>query len=535
MLPEASLVFLDELLNANSAILNSLLMVLNERVFRRGRETRLLPLLMVVSASNRLPEDDALGALFDRFLLRVRCDNVAPGAAQRRAGGRLEARSAPGRGGRGIRYRRHPPLESHAGRCRSGQVRTAYVELVHRLRHAGIPISDRRAVKLQRLLAASALLCGRLTVNATDLWVLRYIWDTEEQQEVLASIVQDAIDRSGDRARGEPSPRPRRRRTRSGMPGKRFAAYCPAGGRGDLPRHGEELPERSSWLVGGPLPMGQRPAAARVPGEAGRVLGNRWDGSTHGMRMWLRSMNREHRLGHSPRSPRRGGRRPLAAGRGRRGLRRLGCRLASRSAIRRRVAMAAGRSGRGTAVLGPRRRTIAAAAARGCRRGGFPKGRGPRCCGGWACELPPGRACRPERGDGCRWPWSARTAWKRLRSCSRGSTSGRPMRSRPRKSDSTAGDLPSRPTAAWRYTASTALLPCRLPGQRWVEREGIAVPAGWTWTPAVEAGACAAGLRACRGRRGIMACGWSWERIAGDAVRARDAGRGQGDGEELQS
>src|SRR5436190_20050408 len=76
MLPEASLVFLDELLNANSAILNSMLMVLNERVFRRGRETRRLPLLMVIGASNRLPEDDALGALFDRFLLRVTCDNV---------------------------------------------------------------------------------------------------------------------------------------------------------------------------------------------------------------------------------------------------------------------------------------------------------------------------------------------------------------------------------------------------------------------------------------------------------------------------
>src|SRR5499433_3574954 len=76
MLPEAAVVFLDELFNANSAILNSLLTVLNERIFRRGRETRRLPTLMVVGASNRLPEDEALGALFDRFLVRVRCDNV---------------------------------------------------------------------------------------------------------------------------------------------------------------------------------------------------------------------------------------------------------------------------------------------------------------------------------------------------------------------------------------------------------------------------------------------------------------------------
>src|SRR3954449_8011677 len=76
MLPEASLVFLDELLNANSAILNSLLTALNERVFRRGKESRPLKALMFVSASNRLPEDDALKALFDRFLLRVHCDNV---------------------------------------------------------------------------------------------------------------------------------------------------------------------------------------------------------------------------------------------------------------------------------------------------------------------------------------------------------------------------------------------------------------------------------------------------------------------------
>src|SRR5579859_7074812 len=77
MLPEASLVFLDELLNANSAILNSLLVALNEKMFRRGKESRPLAALLFVGASNHLPEDDALHALFDRFLLRVHCDNVA--------------------------------------------------------------------------------------------------------------------------------------------------------------------------------------------------------------------------------------------------------------------------------------------------------------------------------------------------------------------------------------------------------------------------------------------------------------------------
>jgi MoxR-like ATPase len=84
-------------------------------------------------------------------------------------------------------------LQSLLRQADFSQVRSVYLELIHRLRHAGIAISDRRAVKLQRLQAASALLCGRLVVFRTDLWILRYIWDTEEQQEVIASIVQEAV------------------------------------------------------------------------------------------------------------------------------------------------------------------------------------------------------------------------------------------------------------------------------------------------------------------------------------------------------
>jgi len=207
MLPEASLVFLDELLNANSAILNSLLMVLNERVFRRGRETTPLPLLMVIGTSNRLPEDDALGALFDRFLLRVRCDNVAPERIQDVliAGWELDlGRIKPAAVFPVEDIRR---LNAMLAEVDLVPARPVYMEMIHRLRYAGIPVSDRRAVKLQRLMAASALLCGRLEVKASDLWVLRYIWDTEDQQEVLASIVQDAIDKSGGSQTADTHPR----------------------------------------------------------------------------------------------------------------------------------------------------------------------------------------------------------------------------------------------------------------------------------------------------------------------------------------
>src|SRR3954452_2586056 len=76
MLPEAEFVFLDELFNANSAILNNLLSVLNERVYRRGAEVHRLPLLSLFAASNHLAEDQALRALFDRFLIRCHVDDL---------------------------------------------------------------------------------------------------------------------------------------------------------------------------------------------------------------------------------------------------------------------------------------------------------------------------------------------------------------------------------------------------------------------------------------------------------------------------
>ena len=76
LLPTAEVVFLDEIFKANSAILNSLLSLLNERRLYIGAERIDVPLLALFAASNELPDDDSLEALLDRFVLRIRSGNV---------------------------------------------------------------------------------------------------------------------------------------------------------------------------------------------------------------------------------------------------------------------------------------------------------------------------------------------------------------------------------------------------------------------------------------------------------------------------
>lgn len=195
MMPEASMVFLDEIFNANSAILNSLLMNLNERVFRRGKETRQLPALMFVGASNLLPEDESLNALLDRFLIRIQCDYVAPDLLEGVliSGWKLDNKSTE-----------QPPLikpeeikelQAQSRQVNLDNIRKDYVQAIRALRNAGVKVSDRRAVKVQNLIAASATICGRTEAILSDLWVMKHIWDTEEQIELLAGIIDNVIEK----------------------------------------------------------------------------------------------------------------------------------------------------------------------------------------------------------------------------------------------------------------------------------------------------------------------------------------------------
>lgn len=195
MLPEASMIFLDEIFNANSAILNSLLMALNEKIFKRGKETRKIPALMFVGASNVLPEDEALNALLDRFLIRVKCDYVDPDLLQEvlLAGWNLENKiqnNLPL-----ISPHEIIELQKASKNIDLTKIRKVYIDIVHNLRSTGIKVSDRRAVNLQNLIAASALICKREEAILSDLWVLKYIWDTEEQIELLSGIIDNIIEK----------------------------------------------------------------------------------------------------------------------------------------------------------------------------------------------------------------------------------------------------------------------------------------------------------------------------------------------------
>ena len=204
MLPEAEIVFLDEIFKANSAILNSLLTLLNERRVYIGAERIDTPLLTVLAASNELPSDDSLTALLDRCMLRVRSQNLESFQFHRlvEVGLSHERRALLGDLASDSDA---PLLSAHDLRAlqRTLPARFVFPEeflaqykaLIVQIRGEGISLSDRRVVKLLKLCAASALLDGRPQADLSDLFLLRHIWNSPEQADILDSIVLPILQR----------------------------------------------------------------------------------------------------------------------------------------------------------------------------------------------------------------------------------------------------------------------------------------------------------------------------------------------------
>jgi MoxR-like ATPase len=229
MLPEADLAFLDEVFLGSTAILNTLLGILNERTFRRGQTTMRCPLRVCVGASNALPEDESLAAFADRFLVRVFVEPVGdPFLEALLEGGWALDRAAAAEPVGMV------PLDALAAAARKvdlGPARPALAHAVRRLRHAGVSLPDRRIVRVQRLIAAAAVLDGRTTATSADLWPLVWAVQTPQGQstarEALGELLAATLNATLTAAAAEASAGPLARAARVVEAGRKVLAARP--------------------------------------------------------------------------------------------------------------------------------------------------------------------------------------------------------------------------------------------------------------------------------------------------------------------
>jgi MoxR-like ATPase len=191
-LPSAKGAFIDEIFKGNSSILNSLLTILNEGEFDNGGVRGAVPLEMCVGASNELPTDDALAALYDRFLLRHWVEPVK---------NRSEVKKLlMGRGAPKVTARLQPGdlsvLRAAAATIRvTDEVADLLLDLKDSLaREHGVVCSDRRWRKMVELVCARAAIRGGVETAKGDVMVLAdAIWRTPDERPTVQATVAKAV------------------------------------------------------------------------------------------------------------------------------------------------------------------------------------------------------------------------------------------------------------------------------------------------------------------------------------------------------
>ncbi|PIC56951.1 ATPase [Sporosarcina sp. P12(2017)] len=207
-MPEANLVFLDEIFKANSAILNSLLTLINERLFYNNGTPVKVPLMSVIGASNEYPEEgEGLEALFDRFLLRFELDYIAD-----------ETNFVSMMKGTGQNFVMPSMTMDELVQLQfftdmvtiPDEVYDTLSKIRNELRDEGIRPSDRRFKQSLSVLQAKALINQRQVVKVDDIVILENaLWETVDQKDNVSLIVrshaQDVVTQKLDRVQEEAS------------------------------------------------------------------------------------------------------------------------------------------------------------------------------------------------------------------------------------------------------------------------------------------------------------------------------------------
>jgi MoxR-like ATPase len=201
-LPEAKVVFLDEIWKAGPAILNTLLTVINERTFHNGIDHQNVPMRVLVSASNELPgADSGLEALYDRMLLRLYLEPIQD---KKNFKAMLMQKPHAKLAGK-FKKVSNEEFELWKKEINDVGLTDHCFELIYDLKlsldnnspgenqteHA-IYVSDRRWKKAIRLLQASAYFNGRNQISETDLFILKdCIWHDLDSKKAIFNILHD--------------------------------------------------------------------------------------------------------------------------------------------------------------------------------------------------------------------------------------------------------------------------------------------------------------------------------------------------------
>lgn len=195
MLPEAKVGLIEEIYKSNPTVLNRLLTLLNEGLFKNGTEPeQAIPLRLVVGTSNELPDgrDDSLDAFHDRLLLRYEVGYMKDRANVRRMMERANYYS-------GAQQAPVSPLiteeeidwaAEEARTVDASPVFDTIDDILLALADREIVPSDRRRAALVSLIKAQAYLNGRSSAVRADLDILAHVlWEDPDQIKDVARIV----------------------------------------------------------------------------------------------------------------------------------------------------------------------------------------------------------------------------------------------------------------------------------------------------------------------------------------------------------
>ena len=218
-LPTADVVFLDEIWKAGPAIQNTLLTVINEKLFRNGNKEMHLPLKLLVAASNELPaKGEGLEALWDRFVIRIESRPIKKESNFRAMLLDSHADFSGSTGGLG-----HADFTNNADFSELKITGEEYAEWSENINQIGVKekvldvisvirkslravnvdeaaerrniyVSDRRWKNIARLLRTSAFMQDREEVDCCDLLPIYHcLWQETEERDAIRTIVIRAL------------------------------------------------------------------------------------------------------------------------------------------------------------------------------------------------------------------------------------------------------------------------------------------------------------------------------------------------------